>query len=68
MNRVYKELQLKSISLFVLKSLQEYDKKLFKKSIIYYILSILAINEYKKETYSILIVKLNKYQIILRKP
>ena len=61
MNRVYKKLQLKSISLFVLKLLWEYNEKLFKKSILHYILLILDVNKYKKETYSILIIKLDKY-------
>ena len=61
MNKVYKDLQLKPIFLFVFKSLREYDKKLSKKSITYYILLILNVNKYKKETYSILITKLNKY-------
>ena len=61
MNKVYKKLQLKSILLFVLKSLRGYDKKLFKKSITHYILLTLNVNEYKKETCPILIIKLNKY-------
>ena len=61
MNRVYEELQLKPIPLFVFKSLWEYDEKLFKKPITHYILLILAVNEYKKETCPILIAKLNKY-------
>ena len=61
MNRVCKELQLKSISLFVLKPLREYDGKLFKKSITHCILLTLDVNGYKEGTCSMLIAKLDKY-------
>ena len=66
-SRLYKILQLKSISLLKLKLLREYNNKLIKKSITYYLLLNLSVSDYKKRTYSILITPLNIYNVILKK-
>ena len=51
-----------------MKSLRDYDDKLFKTLIIYFLLLSLKVNDYKKDSYSILIVFLKYYSIILEKP
>ena len=65
--RLYKTLQLESISLSKLKSLREYNDKLVKKSITYYLLLNLSVSDYKERTCSILITPLDIYNIILKK-
>lgn len=61
------KLQIESILLSKLKSLRDYNDKLSKKPVIYYLLSILEVNGYKKEIYLILIILLDNYSIILEK-
>ena len=55
------------MSLLKSKSLYSYNNKLSKNSIIYFLLLKVKINDYKKSLYSILIVSLKYYNIILRK-
>ena len=53
--QVYKDLKLEIVLLSVFKSLRDYNEKLFKKLIIYYLLFKLNLNKYREETCLILI-------------
>ena len=64
---IYKKLSIQSISLIISKSLREYNEKLFKYLITYYILSKLNISDHKEETCSILIISI-QHNMILSKP
>ena len=64
---IYERLQIESYSLFKFKSLREYDDQLIKKSITHCLLLTLKIQNYKKESYSILIAQLRHYDLIFEK-
>ena len=64
---VCKQLQIESYSLSKLKSLWYYDEQLTKKSIIYCLLFFLNVHDYKKDFYSIFIVKIKRYNFIFEK-
>ena len=66
-SNIYKKLQIELLSLSKSKSLRDYNSKLLKNSIIYFLLSKVEIDNYKKSLYSILIVSLKYYSIILKK-
>ena len=55
---VCKQLQIESYSFSKSKPLRDYDKQLIKKSITYCLLLILNVYNYKKNLYSIFIVKI----------
>ena len=55
---VCKQLQIESYSFSKLKPLRDYNKQLIKKFIIYYLLFILNVHDYKKDLYLIFIVKI----------
>lgn len=55
---MYKKLQIKLISLFILKLLRNYNNRFLKRSITHYILSTLIVNNYNESIYSILITPL----------
>ena len=65
--RIYYKLNLNFISLLILKPLRDYNKRLLKRFIIYYILFIINVTGYKKSIYFILTTPLNIYNIILKK-
>ena len=65
--RLCEELGLELYLLLKSKSLWEFDRKLTKKLIIYYLLLILNIKNYKKFIYLILIILLDNYNFILNK-
>ena len=51
-------MQIEFIPLLILRPLKKYDHKLLKKLMIYYILSTLNVNNYKKDIYFILNIPL----------
>ena len=57
-SKIYKKLKIEPLLLSILKSLREYNSKLSKKLITYFILPILIINRYYKNIYPILITPL----------
>ena len=74
--QVYKELKLEVVSLSILKSLRDYNEKLFKRSITHCLLFELNVNNHRKETYLMLIAPIqhdlilskswiNKYKVLL---
>ena len=65
--KMCKQLQIESYSFSKLKSLRNYDKQLIKKFIIYYLLFILNVHDYKKNSCFILIIKIKQYNLILEK-
>ena len=66
-SEICERLQIESYSLFKFKSLREYDDQLVKRSITHYLLLILKVQGYKKESYSILIAQLKHHDLILEK-
>ena len=66
-SNIYKKLQIELLSLLKSKSLRDYNSKLSKNSIIYFLLLEVEIDDYKKSLYSILIVSFKYYSIILKK-
>ncbi len=66
-NKVCKKLEIQFISLAKEKLIQEYDEKLFKKTITHKILLNLTIESHKKLTVSMLIVDINHHEAILSK-
>ncbi len=66
-NRVCKKLKIQSISLTKEKLIKEYDKKIFKKTIIHKILLNLIIESHKKLTVSMLIADIDHHEVILEK-
>ena len=56
--KVCKQLQIELYSLSKLKSLRDYNKQLIKKFIIYCLLPILNVYDYKKNLYLIFIIKI----------
>ena len=64
---VCKQLQIELYSFSKLKSLWNYDEQLIKKFIIYYLLLILNVHDYKKDLYFILIVKIKQHNFIFEK-
>ena len=60
-------MNLNFISLLIFKLFRDYNKRLLKKLIIYYLLSIINVTYYKENIYLILIIFLNIYNIILKK-
>ncbi len=65
--KVYKKLDLQSISLLKEKLIRGCDEKLAKKIIIHKILSTLIINNYKKSLILMLITDIKHCKIILKK-
>ena len=63
---IYEVLKIELVSLSKPKSLRKYNKKIFSKQIIYYILLKIDINNYRKAICFILIASLS-YNIILKK-
>ena len=64
---ICESLQIESYSFFKLKSLRDYDEQLIKQFIIYYLLFILNVHDYKKGLCLILIVKIKQYNFIFGK-
>ena len=64
---VCKQLQIESYSLSKSKSLRDYNKQVIKKFIIYYLLLILNMHDYKKNLCLILIIKIEQYNFIFEK-
>ena len=64
---VCKQLQIELYSFSKLKSLRDYNEQLIKKLIIYYLLLILNVHDYKKDLYFILIAKIEQYNLIFEK-
>ena len=64
---VCKQLQIESYSLSKSKSLRNYNEQLIKKFIIYYLLLILNMHDYKKNLCLILIIKIEQYNFIFEK-
>ena len=62
-----KQLQIESYSFSKLKPLRDYNEQLIKKFIIYYLLSILNVHDYKKNLCFIFIIKIKQYNLILEK-
>ena len=65
--QICERLQIEPYSLFKLKFLRRYDGQLVKKSITHYLLSILNVHDYKKESCSILIAQLKHHDLIIGK-
>ena len=66
-SEVCKRLQIESYSFSKLKPLRDYDEQLIKKFIIYCLLFILNVHDYKKDLCFILIVKTRQYDLIFEK-
>jgi len=66
-DKVCRELELQSISLFKGKLIRDYDEKLSKKAITHKILSNLIINSHKKFIVFMLIIDLEHHEVILSK-
>jgi len=66
-NKVCKKLEIQFISLTKEKLIQDYDEKLFKKTITHKILLDLMIKSHKKLTVSMLITDIEHYEAILSK-
>ena len=64
---VCKQLQIELYSFSKSKSLRDYNEQLIKKFIIYCLLLILNVYDYKKDLYFILIVKIKQYNFIFEK-
>ena len=64
---VCKQLQIESYSLSKLKLLRDYNEQLIKKFIIYCLLFILNVHDYKKNLYLIFIAKIKQYDFIFEK-
>ena len=62
-----KQLQIELYSLSKLKPLRDYNKQLIKKLIIYYLLFILNVHDYKKDLYLIFIIKIKQHNLIFEK-
>ena len=62
-----KQLQIELYSFSKLKPLRDYDEQLIKKFIIYCLLLILNVHDYKKKLCFILIVKIKQYNFIFGK-
>ena len=62
-----KQLQIESYLLSKSKSLRNYNKQLFQKSITYCLLLILNVHDYKKNLYLILIIKIKQHDFIFEK-
>ncbi len=65
---VCKKLGLQSISLLKEKLIRDYDGKLARKVITYKILFTLIVNKHKKLSVLMLIVNIEHYEAILKKP
>ena len=66
-SEVCKQLQIDSYSFSKSKPLRDYNKQLIKKFIIYCLLLILNVHDYKKELCFIFIVKIKQYDFIFEK-
>ena len=66
-DKVCKELRIQFILLTKEKLIQEYDEKIFKKTITHKILLNLIIESHKKLTVSMLIADINHHEVILEK-
>ncbi len=65
--KVYKKLDLQSISLLKEKLIRDYDEKLAKKTITHKILSTLIVDNYKKPLILMLIADIERHETILKK-
>ena len=64
---IYKRLQIEHYFFSKFKSLRKYNKQLIKRLIIYYLLFILNMHDYKKKSYFILIIQLKQHDLIFEK-
>ena len=64
---ICERLQIESYSFFKFKSLRKYDDQLVKRFITHYLLFILKVQDYKKESCFILIVQLKHHDLIFEK-
>ena len=66
-SEICERLQIESYFFSKPKSLREYDNQLAKRSITYYLLFTLKVQDHKKKSYSILIAQLRHHDLILEK-